>query len=323
LLAIWEAISQISHPLKLLTGYPGVPVSGSVSTQAFALAQRLGCSPIVFVGQDLAYTDGRAYAVGTPYEDSRVGVSQDGRTIEMAWCKTVKTTHRLAGRTMHESEPLTETVAWGGQGKVLSSIGFSAVRAWLEAAALVLGREAPELRLVNATEGGAQIAGFEEKSLEALLAEFPERNITAAQIAASAREQRALPTRADVAEWSDRQAEAVSAARYTARRIRRLASTTLAAIQQGQGNVSARLARLDAAEQDLSRRVAEAPLLDAWSWGDVDRVMQERSAPTSDAQKSAELSLAFEERFGSVIDRSARELETDLRQLSKRLRTTG
>jgi hypothetical protein len=323
LLAIWEAVSQISHPLKQLTGYPGVPVSGSVSTQAFALAQRLGCSPIVFVGQDLAYTDGRAYAAGTAYEDSRVGVSEDGRTLEMAWCNTVKATHRLGGRTMHESEPLTETVAWGGQGKVLSGIGFSAVRAWLEAAAIILRREVPELRLVNATEGGAQITGFEEKTLAALLEDLPERSITAAQIAASAREVRALPTRTEIAEWSEHQADAVSAARYTARRIRRLATTTLAAIKQGRGNVSARLARLDAAEQDLSKRVAEAPLLDAWSWGDVDRVMAERSAPSNDAQKSAELSLAFEERFGSVIDRSARELETDLRQLSKRLRTTG
>jgi hypothetical protein len=51
--------------------------------------------------------------------------------------------------------------------------------------------------------------------------------------------------------------------------------------------------------------------------------MLERSPPSSDAQKSAELSLAFEERFGAVIDRSARELESDLRLLSKRLRTTG
>jgi hypothetical protein len=241
----------------------------------------------------------------------------------MDWCATVRSTHRLAGRTMHESEPLNETVAWGGQGKVLTSIGFSAVRTWLEGAAIVLGRELPELRLVNATEGGARIAGFEEKTLKALLEEFPDQSISAADLAALARAQRALPTAHEIADWSERQAEAVSAARHTARRIRRLASTTLEAIRHGRDKIGARLARLDAAELELSRKVAEAPLLDAWSWRDVDRVMQERSAPVSDAQKSAELSLAFEERFGSVIDRSARELETDLRQLSKRLRTTG
>jgi hypothetical protein len=322
LLALWESIQQLSHPLKQLTGLPGVPVSGSVSTLAFALAQRLGCSPIVFVGQDLAYTDGRAYAVGTPYEDSRVGVSADGRSIQMAWCDTLKTTHNIGGRAMHDSEPLNQAVAWGGVGKVLTSIGFSAVRAWLEGASIVLGREHPELRLVNATEGGARIAGFEEKSLEDLLAELPERHISAADLYAQARADCKPLSSGEIADWSERQAEAVASARHAARRIRRLATNALAAIRQGQGNVTTRLARLDAAERELSRRVAEAPLLDAWSWPDVDRLMQGRAAPSQDAQKSAEYSLAFEERFGSVIDRSARELETNLRQLSKRLRKT-
>jgi hypothetical protein len=138
-----------------------------------------------------------------------------------------------------------------------------------------------------------------------------------------ARSNRVLPTRRQIADWSEMQAKAVAAARHSARRVRRLASTTLSAIREGKGGVSARLSRLDAAERELSRRVADAPLLDAWSWADVDRVMQERTAPDADAQKAAEASLAFEERFGAVIDRSAHELETDLRQLSKRLRTTG
>lgn len=323
LLAVWEGISQIAQPLKQLTGYPGLPISGSVSTLAFALAQRLGCSPIVFVGQDLAYSDGRAYAVGTPYEDSRVSVSKDGRSIELDWCKTAKDTHLGAGRTIHQSEPLEETTAWGGEGKVTTTIGFSAVRTWLEGASIILGRELPDLRLVNATEGGARIAGFEEKALADLVQEFPDREISAADLTAQALANRPLPTPGQIADWCEAQANGVSSARHSARRIRRLASTTLTAIRQGGANLTSRLSRLDAAERELSRRVADAPLLDAWSWADVDRVMQEQTAPNADAQKAAEHSLAFEERFGSVIDRSARELETDLRQLSKRLRTTG
>jgi hypothetical protein len=323
LLPVWEAIPQLAQPLNQLTGYPGVPISGSVSTLAFALAQRLGCSPIVFVGQDLAYSDGRAYAAGTPYENSRVAVSKDGRSIELDWCPTVKSTHRGAGRTIHDSEPLEEATAWGGEGKVMTTIGFSAVRTWLEGASVILGRELPDLRLVNATEGGARIAGFEEKALADLLQEFPDRNISAADLTELARANRPLPTQRQIADWGETQAKAVASARHSARRVCRLASTTLSAIRQGKGNVSTRLSRLDAAERELSRRVADAPLLDAWSWADVDRVMQERAAPDLDAQKSAEASLAFEERFGAVIDRSAHELETDLRQLSKRLRTTG
>ena len=42
-----------------------------MSTVAFALAAALGCSPIVLVGQDLAFTDGRTHAEGTRFEHSR------------------------------------------------------------------------------------------------------------------------------------------------------------------------------------------------------------------------------------------------------------
>ncbi|MGC4092278.1 MAG: hypothetical protein QM756_31225 [Polyangiaceae bacterium] len=57
--------------------------------------------------------------------------------------------------------------------------------------------------------------------------------------------------------------------------------------------------RLEAAELELRKRVAQAPLLDAWSWADVDRLVQEhQTESSSDAQESAFASLAFEARFG-------------------------
>jgi hypothetical protein len=320
MLPLWEGIHQIAQPLKQLTGFDGVPVSGSVSTIAFALAYRLGCSPIVFVGQDLAYTGGRAYAAGTAYEDSKVSLSADGRTIEMQWCDTLKKTHNINGRPMHDSEPLNETTAWGGRGSVLTSIGFSAVRAWLEDAAIVLGREDPERRLVNATEGGAHIHGYEETTLEALLAEFPDCNITAQELAARARAESAPLSLAAIAAWAEHQAAAVAKARHVARRIQRLAGASLRGIKSGSPNVAARLSRLDAAERELSRSVQGAPLLDAWSWPDVDRVMAERKAKVEDAQESAEDALDFEARFGTTIDLSARALERELLALAKNLR---
>ena len=48
LLPVYEGLPQLS-PLNALGKSPGLPVCGSVSTLAFSLAQRLGCSPIVFV----------------------------------------------------------------------------------------------------------------------------------------------------------------------------------------------------------------------------------------------------------------------------------
>ncbi|MFZ5894340.1 MAG: motility associated factor glycosyltransferase family protein [Myxococcota bacterium] len=320
LLAVWEGISQLSLPLFQLTGHTGLAVNGSVSTLMFALAQRLGCSPIVFVGQDLAYTDGRAYAPGTPYENSRVARNSDGRSIDMQWCDTLRATHRLEGKSMHEREPLNETVAWGGQGHVLSSVGFSAVRGWLESAAVVLSREAPETRLVNATEGGSRIAGFEEIRLEDLLADLPERNISAESIVAAAHAESAPLTRRQIADWAEAQAELAAKARHSARRIRRLADASLSAARRGDASVSARLQRLDAAELELRKRVADAPLLDAWSWADVDRLMETQAEHSSDSHESAYAALAFEARFGSQIDACARKLEQELRNLSKRLR---
>lgn len=45
-----------------------LPTGGSVATSAYALARHLGCNPIVFIGQDLALTDGKDHADG--YKDT-------------------------------------------------------------------------------------------------------------------------------------------------------------------------------------------------------------------------------------------------------------
>jgi hypothetical protein len=153
LLAVYEGLPQFT-PLIGLGRAEGLAVCGSVSTLAFSLAQRLGCSPIVLVGQDLAYTDGQAYATGTPYEGSRVNLSADGQSLE----HQRSTTLTAANGKLAETEPLMRVNAWGGESTVASTIGFSAVRNWLELAAEVLAQDRPEQRVINATEGGARVA---------------------------------------------------------------------------------------------------------------------------------------------------------------------
>jgi hypothetical protein len=46
----------------------GLRTWGSVLTSAFDLARRMGCSPIIFLGADLAFTGGRPYCRGTIYD---------------------------------------------------------------------------------------------------------------------------------------------------------------------------------------------------------------------------------------------------------------
>jgi hypothetical protein len=61
----------------------GLPSGSTVAHLAYYLAEHLGCNPIIFVGQDLGFTDGLYYAPGTSYED--VWRPELGRfsTIEM------------------------------------------------------------------------------------------------------------------------------------------------------------------------------------------------------------------------------------------------
>lgn len=42
---------------------------GSVATMAFDLARKMGCDPIIFVGQDLSFPGGRTYVKGTYFEE--------------------------------------------------------------------------------------------------------------------------------------------------------------------------------------------------------------------------------------------------------------
>ena len=326
LLSIYEGISQLNAPLTSLLGFPGLPVSGSVSTLAFSLAERLGCSPIVFVGQDLAYTGGRAYAPGTPYEASRVRVAADGQHLEHDWCDTLKSTHNQGDNKMLEREPLRDTVAWGGEGRVTSTIGFNVVRAWLETASVVLAQEKPELRLVNATEGGARIEGFEESTLAALLATLPERDITAQSIRADAEQARPPFSSEHLAAWCREQVELARAVKHAARRIRRLGEACLPALDQNQtAKVAKVFEKLDIAELALKSASARMPFVDAWSRANLDRVLDAASSgPTlHDERDSARRSVSTELSIAGVLEDAATDLERALAALAEEFGAAG
>lgn len=68
-----------------------LPPGTTVAHLAFYLAQHLGCDPIIFVGQDLAFTDGLFYLPGSPIED--IWQPELGRyqTVEMKqWERIVR-----------------------------------------------------------------------------------------------------------------------------------------------------------------------------------------------------------------------------------------
>jgi hypothetical protein len=64
---------------------PVVPGGGSVATSALSLALRWGCDPIVFVGLDLAFADGRYYVATSSDGDARAEVDGDGVVRVAGW----------------------------------------------------------------------------------------------------------------------------------------------------------------------------------------------------------------------------------------------
>jgi hypothetical protein len=112
---------------------------GSVSTTALDLACRMGASPIIFAGQDFAYTGGRNYARHTIFHDVPFN-------IELA--NTVQTTD-IQGNTTHSTENLV------------------AYRDYFVRRL----KQAPGVRFINATEGGILAEGVEILPLQTALEE--------------------------------------------------------------------------------------------------------------------------------------------------------
>jgi hypothetical protein len=135
-----------------------VPISygGSVSLTAFSLAYFLGCDPIIFVGQDLAYTGNRTYASNTIFAEQTINRIKEadknqGDKIEFIGCPE---------RGRHTAISMLDVPAWGG-GSVITSHEMLTYRDWLTEAT-----HHCNVTIINATEGGVHIPGTREITLE-------------------------------------------------------------------------------------------------------------------------------------------------------------
>jgi len=122
-----------------------VRAGGSVATSAFDLAVKLGCSPIVFVGQDLAYTDGKTHA--------------DGTNQDMLGGSLLAEMNERGDYGEDGSENYFERVSIFGA-PARSAVKMEAWRRWFE---LIIAHE--RVKVFNATEGGIPVAGMENISL--------------------------------------------------------------------------------------------------------------------------------------------------------------
>jgi hypothetical protein len=110
---------------------------GSVATMALDFALLLQCNPVVFIGQDLAYTDGRTYCSGVCFdEDWFAGISDpDAWQQQLARIRSQRrtiTVEDIFGRPVESTDKLVSYWNW----------------------MLKVFQEHPQVRFINATEGG-------------------------------------------------------------------------------------------------------------------------------------------------------------------------
>lgn len=317
LLTLYEHLPYIAPPFERFFSAPGIPVCASVTTALVALAVRMGCSPVVLVGQDLAYSGGRCYASGTVYEDSRVAVGSDG-TLKHEWCETMVETHEAAGSHLIQGEPVEFVQAWGGDGEVPSVASFIQVRMWLERVALLLARSEGDLELVNATEGGAHVRGFADRRLRQVLDELPLRRISSADIVAAARADRPDITAADVDAFLIAEAAGLRVVATAADELGAAVGRVLAASGSPEDAAAAReLRAVEQAETHLREVTRQSPWVEVWGYREITDAVRER--PEESLLPPGTASLKREQRVSSAISRAALDLAALIESKRSRL----
>lgn len=108
----------------------------SVSNTCFDLLYKMGCNPIIIVGQDLAYTSGQLYAG----EEKLPAFEQESDN--------------------NKNEFIREKDIYGND--IFTSLGFIGIRNWFEG---IFKKAADTVEIINATEGGLNIEYSRNDSL--------------------------------------------------------------------------------------------------------------------------------------------------------------
>jgi hypothetical protein len=143
--------NDFADPLlrEMKLGKDRLRAGATVAHLAFYLAEYMGCDPVIFVGQDLGFSDGLCYAPGTSYED--VWRPELGRfcTMEM------KQWEHIA----RERPILRKIEDWEGRGMYTEERLFS----YLQQFERDFG--VSRAKIIDATEGGARKRGAEVMGL--------------------------------------------------------------------------------------------------------------------------------------------------------------
>ncbi len=149
---------------------PRAQLSGGfcVANTAFAVAHKLGCGPIILIGQDLAYANGRMYSEGTIFEGLRTEVQGDKAVVFDDGSKQrilESSQDAIRGKPVGPAKAEREVaVGWAGVGEVESTADFLMFRDWFSRSAVRL--RGLNIECVNCTEGGLTIPEWDEISFQ-------------------------------------------------------------------------------------------------------------------------------------------------------------
>jgi hypothetical protein len=130
-----------------------LPAGATVAHLAYYLAQHMGCDPIIFVGQDLAFSDGLCYAPGTSYEDVWRPELSRFCTIEMKqWEQIVREKHILRRVPDQQGNPI-----------------YTEERLFMYLQQFERDFGATSTTIIDATEGGAAKRGATPMTLAAAI----------------------------------------------------------------------------------------------------------------------------------------------------------
>ena len=142
---------------------------GSVSSMAFLLSSVLNCDPIILVGQDLSFTNGKQYSKGSADGSMDVSIDEEKKTFTLQ--NITKGLLEMNPEAIEKhpidtphGQILTLPGYYGGE--VHTNSGYAMFHAEFERLAQINLDAKSDLRLLNCTEGGAFIKGFEHVPLK-------------------------------------------------------------------------------------------------------------------------------------------------------------
>lgn len=162
-------ITDYGHPMvdwiESFVGAKGyTKVGGSVAHTCFDLLVQSGANPIVFVGQDLAYTDGKLHTDKVSYMDEWLESLDKFGTLETK----IRERMREGGLALVEGQD---------GNKIMTSYQMSGWLSWFE-----IQIERTKAICINATEGGAKIKGCAQMSLKEAIGRFCKDGVKARKV---------------------------------------------------------------------------------------------------------------------------------------------